>query len=190
MPRVERYLVMHNTKYMDYRGDGWAEIGKVVDTQNENETAALIMYYRDNRKVFGYHFRSARDDSETFGCKCLIVTDDLHRGLMLSNPGLFKAMCMHEIGHYLNGDLDPANHEGAYDYDRESQLRADAIIAGKVDQKELAADEFACRECGKHAVNMLIDYLIQARKERGDWSADLAIRELELRKKAIRKLRV
>ena len=61
---------------------------------------------------------------------------------------------------------------------------------GIVDSRELLADEFACREVGKHTMNMMLDLLIKQRKERGDDVAPLAIREFELRKKALRKLRV
>ena len=39
-------------------------------------------------------------------------------------------------------------------------------------------------------MNMMLDLLIKQRKERGDDVAPLAIREFELRKKALRKLRV
>ena len=112
---------------------------------------------------------------------------------MYEKTKLFDAVAMHELGHFKNGDFDLPREPDESDMEVLQRLmneRAANIRNGMVDSRELLADEFACREVGKHAMNMMLDLLIKQREERGDEAAPLAIREFELRKKALRKLRV
>lgn len=62
------------------------------------------------------------------------------------------------------------------------------IAHNQVAEEELLADRFAVIQCGKNAVNRMLDYLIQSRKQRGYGSNDPGIIEIQLRKNAVKRI--
>ena len=108
--------------------------------------------------------------------------DDMHRNCIFEKPEVFLCLVLHEYGHYLNGDLDATNRTNQEI--QEERMRC--IIEGRVMDEEKKADEFAALHVGKSTFMSTMNYLIRKRRERADRDMQLAIREFELRKKAVR----
>lgn len=176
--------IMYNTKTVDYHGDDIVEIGKVVNTDTQED----MIYIRYDKNLFKkeschtciYVFE---DENGEFP---VAMTDDLHRECLYNQPNIYLATVLHEYGHYINGDLD-ANEGLTNPIIMDERNRC--IAEGRVMPQELKADAVAISFVGKNTFMRSMDYLIKKRRERGDSGADLAIREFELRKKAAQKYR-
>ena len=193
MARARRYEVQINEQYRDYWGDDIVEVGRITDLSLGGQTIVAISYDKYDCLRYEYQIRSVIDEREGKAGDWSIVLGDRYKAIMYEKTKLFDAIAMHELGHFKNGDLDIPLDPDESDMDVLQRLmneRVANIRNGIVDSRELLADEFACREVGKHTMNMMLDLLIKQRKERGDDVAPLAIREFELRKKALRTLRV
>ena len=94
---------------------------------------------------------------------------------MKRGSSMARMILFHELGHYVNGDINPGYNEKIYEKEREELAQS-----GKVANAELLADAFAAKYLGKKiAVLGLI-----ALKEKGieEYGEDqLAIKELERR---------
>lgn len=193
MTRARRYEIRINERYRDYWGDDVVEVGRIADLSHGEKAIATIWYDKYDCLRYKYQIRSVIDDREGKAGDWTIVVGDRYKAIMYEKTKLFDAVAMHELGHFKNGDFDLSRDSDESDMEALQRLmneRAANIRNGMVDSRELLADEFACREVGKRAMNMMFDLLIKQREERGDDAAPLAIREFELRKKALRKLRV
>jgi hypothetical protein len=83
----------------------------------------------------------------------------------------------HELGHIHNGDYEEGN---AVPSNEIGKIRNQCINEGKVMDKELRADEFACRLAGKRNMIKLLESLIQEREQLNDKNQELAIKEMRL----------
>lgn len=106
-------------------------------------------------------------------------------GCALLKLQIYLKIMLHELGYFLNGDL---NSEYSRNKKEIQDERMKCILAGTIQEQERKADAFAIKHVGKNTFNRTIDYLIRARQKRNDKAMQLAIREFELRKKAARKL--
>ena len=193
MARARRYEIRINERYRDYWGDDIVEVGRIADLSDGERTIATIWYDKYDCLRYKYQIRSVIDDREGKTGDWTIVVGDRYKKIMYEKTKLFDAVAMHELGHFKNGDFDLPREPDESNMETLQRLmdeRAAGIRNGMVDSRELLADEFACREVGKHTMNMMLVFLIKQREVRGDEAAPLAIREFELRKKALRKLRV
>lgn len=178
-----KYKLLFNTAYIDYTGEEEVEIGKIVDTDTDEDV--LYVYYSKNLYVSeGYHICIDVYEDEN-GEYPVAKTDDMHRKCLFDQPSVFLTIMLHEYGHYLNGDL--------YDNGLTNQMmqeeRMRCILENRVMEMERKADAFAVAHVGKNTFMRSMDYLIKKRRERGDRDMHLAIKEFELRKKAIRNTR-
>lgn len=112
-----------------------------------------------------------------------VVHDDLYLNLSNTNVNAFDALLMHEVGHYINGDMD--NQIDDLEIRQERVLQ---ILKGKVAPNELEADRFAVEHCGKNAVMQMLDIVIATRKKRNTADGEIALKELELRKQAVKRM--
>ena len=83
----------------------------------------------------------------------------------------------------INGDYDKTDDDHGIRVNRIQQ-----VMNGVVAAEEAAADAFAVQHCGKSTVIAMLDYVIQKRKQRNTMDGMIAIRELELRKNAVKRL--
>lgn len=178
-----KYKLLHNEAYVDYEGDEIVEIGKMVDT--ETSTDAMFIYYDKNLyKNAGYHMTCyVHEDEEGELPVCMV--SDMHRECFFAQRNVFLAMVLHEYGHYLHGDL---KMEGVTNKQIQEE-RVNCIRENRVMEIELAADEFAVSHVGKNVFLRSLDYLIQTRRARNDTGMFMAIKEFELRKKAVQKMK-
>ena len=175
-----QYCLQINTAFLEYQDDEPVEIGRVVNTQTE-DTAFCIVYDKNLYKNRGYHLCPIILENATLA----IFVDDKDRDCLYNKQDVFLALATHEYGHYINGDLtrtDITNQQI-----REDRLRC--IKAGKVQEMELNADAFAVSCVGKNTFLRALDYLIVDRKKRNDKAMPVAIKEFELRKKAVQKIK-
>ncbi len=154
------------------------EVIRIVEKESE-KTVVSAFYCKNAYKLYGQHFFIRQLDDEELG----IIFDDLHLSLVASRQNVFEAMLMHEVGHMVNKHFDIEKSS-----DEVMRERCNFILLGKVDPNELSADRFAVEHCGKNAVMQMLDHLISIRKERNTVDGSIAIREMELRKKAIMRL--
>lgn len=125
-----------------------------------------------------------------------IMIDDNYRRLFREKEKQFKAIVLHELGHHVCGHYEDEYWQQFFSEEqRQGDMtellrleRVRYVERGSVMPNELEADAFACREVGKHTMNMMLDLLIEERRKRADGGVDLAVREFQLRKKAIRYL--
>lgn len=158
--------------------DAIYEAARIIK-KDTGEIVISVYYWKNAYKSLGYHFGVFRFSETEIG----IVHDHLYFDLSNRNVNAFDAMLMHEVGHYINGDLDE-NFSG----DEVRRDRVLEILKGNVDPKELAADRFAVEHCGKNAVMQMLDNIIATRKKRNTTDGAIAIKELELRKQAVKRL--
>lgn len=147
--------------------------------KDTGEKVISVYYWKNAYKSLGYHFGACRLSEDEVG----IVHDHLYFDLSNKNVNAFDAMLMHELGHYINGDLDKS-----YSGDEIMQDRLLAIMKGTVVSTELAADMFAVEHCGKNAVMQMLDNVIAMRKKRNTADLEIALKEFELRKQAVKRL--
>lgn len=178
----DKYFLMINDAYLDYDGEESVEMGKVVDTHTGKDII-YVYYNKNNYKENGYHINLNVYENDT-GEYAVANISDIHRPCLYKDPDVFLSMALHEYGHYVNGDL---NRPGITT-EQIQRERVQALLNGRVYDMERRADNFAVRYVGKHTILRSFDYLIEQRIQRGDDLTSLAVREFELRKKAIRNL--
>ena len=154
------------------------EIARIVK-KDTDDIVIRVYYCRNAYQKLGFHTSTQRINAE----EICIVLDDLYIDLAITNSSAFEAMIMHEVGHLVNGDFDA--EIGTNEIKRE---RAIEILKGKVMPNELAADRFAVEHCGKNAVMKMLDIIMSTRKKRNTADGEIAIRELELRKQAVKRI--
>lgn len=180
---MNKYVLMYNDAFLHYDGNEEVEIGKVIDTETEED----ILYIIYNKHLFrkeNVHTGVFKGEDE-IGKYCVVKIDDLHRNDMITSPALFLTGMLHEYGHYKNGDLDKKGLTTEIVQSERTRL----IKQGKVQEEELKADAFAISCVGKNTFMRWIDHMIKRRIERGG-DMHLALQEFELRKKAARKLKI
>lgn len=195
MPREARYEIQVSRQLLTYRGKGPVEVGRVIDLDNSKEVVAYIVYENHELSPSPYHVygRYAKTDA---GTVFAIMIDDNYRRLFREKEKQFKAIVLHELGHHVCGHYEDEYWQQFFSEEqRQGDMtellrleRVRCVERGSVMPNELEADAFACREVGKHTMNMMLDLLIEERRKRADGGAELAIREFQLRKKAIRYL--
>ena len=175
-----------NEAAVDYDGPEKAEIAKIVDSTSEKDVM-YVVYERDLWKRWGYHtcIEEYERDGEDYP---VAVIDDLHRPCLYDHPEIFLSMMLHELGHYRNGDLSAFDGEEISN-DKMKDIRTEAILHGKVQMQELKADAFAVKYVGKNTFMRTMDYMIKKRIQRGDDGMELAIKEFEMRKKAVQNMK-
>ena len=127
-----------------------------------------------------------KDYHRTMCCSEVLERSNNKAILVLVDPMIFHldfvysrygyTLLMHELGHYLNGDIkaENSNHE---------QRRKESLKNGVVLKEELLADEFAIRECGLNNFLKAIEYLEKIRtKILKDSTYDKAMFEFKARK--------
>lgn len=181
---IGKYVLLQNLEYTDYAGTEPVEIGKIVDSFSK-EDVMYIYYNKNNYKETGYHINIDVyvGDKGEFP---VANTDDLHRACIYDQPDVFLAMMLHEYGHYKNGDLNRQDLTNKSIQDD----RLHCIRIGRVQDTERKADAFAVRYVGKAAFLKSIDYMILKRMQRNEDPSvtALAIREFELRKRAVKNM--
>ena len=151
----------------------------MIVKKDTGEKVISVFYCKRAYQKLGYHFGVFKlEDGEI-----AIIHDDLYLGLSNTNDRAFEAMLMHETGHFINGDFDEQ-----IDNAEIKNRRKNAVLSNSVDPKELAADQFAVEHCGKNAVMQMLDYLIATRRKRNTADGKDAIKEMELRKQAVKRL--
>lgn len=154
------------------------ESARIVN-KTTGEKIVSVFYSKNAFQKLGYHFCAQRISEDEIG----IVFDDLYLGVSNTNAHAFEALLMHEVGHLVNGDF-----VSGMDHDEASQERIIELLKGKVSSKELAADRFAVEHCGKNAVMQMLDIVIATRKKRNTPDGEMALKELELRKQAVKRI--
>ncbi len=178
-----QYKLLYNENGVDYSGPDVVEIGKIIDTTT-NKDVMYINYERDLYKRRGCHVCIEEYEHED-GDYPVGMTDDLHKSCLFEHPEIFLAIMLHELGHYRNGDL----FEEGITTEEVQDLRIQAVLSGKIEEHERKADLFSARCVGKNVFMRAMDYLINQRKQRGDDGMEFAIKEFELRKKAIQNMK-
>ena len=178
-----QYQLMYNTAFADYDGNDAVEIGKVVDTASGADVM-YVFYQKNLHQERGFHLcvDIFKDDTREFP---IARVDDLHRSCLFENPDVFLAIMLHELGHYVNGDL----HDTSRSARAMAEERMQCIMAGTVPEMEHKADAFAVASVGKNTFMRSLDYLKKKRMETMDNSMVYEVKEFELRKKAARNLK-
>ena len=184
-----RYDLMINTDpdAMQYDDAAPIEVGKIIDTLGQTPTVT-IFYDKfgyltiKNRMAISIH--EFPDGSK----QPIIRINKDYRDLMYEKPQIFRALAMHELGHYVNDDLDAIKSAGLTSQSVRAE-RTSLIEQSKVSPEEAAADRFAVENAGKSRFINALDYLIATRRKRNDPAMALAIREFESRKKAVQRLK-
>jgi Zn-dependent protease with chaperone function len=131
----------------------------------------------------------ATANEDNTGTTYLIILTSSMLKKIQTHKNHFLFSIYHELGHIYHGHIDTdITQEQLY------QERESAIANGTISSAELAADAFAIRYCGKsaaiNALNIMYNERSRANKA-GNLNAEqnlLALKEIELRKKAIQKL--
>ena len=182
--QVDKYILLHNTAYKNYDGNDEVEIAKIIDSETNDD----ILYINYNKSLYrqaGYHFtiNMCVNDNNEFPT---VRIDDFHRECLFYQPKVFLTLALHEYGHYINGDL--YEKEGITNKSIKDE-RLQCVLEGRVMEQERKADAFAVIHVGKNTFMRAMDYMIRKRRERNDNAMELAIKEFELRKKAVRSLK-
>ena len=177
-----RFFLMTNTAYIDYSGGDKVEIGKIIDTTCDKE----VMYIYYNRNAFsdnGYHmtFIVHVIDGEKVP---VVYIDDMYRACLVEHPDVFLALSLHEYGHFINKDFERKDISNR----QIQEERSECIRSGRVYEMERKADAFAVKFVGKASFLSSLDFLIENRRKRNDLGMDLAIKEFELRKRAVKNM--
>lgn len=182
---MKDYRISRNPNYdISYAGTEEIPIGKVVSKRTK-KAVMYLMYdkkcyekYNQHCLVLPYKDPSSGEISPD------VIMGDFYRSLFYENPRIFNVLAMHELGHYLNGDLTQEDSDGVTGADPQ-HIRIEYIKNGEVMPEELNADIFAAEQCGWADFRDALNVLIRRRKERNDAGMELAIREFELRKEHI-----
>ncbi len=168
----------------DYHGDEIVEIAKIVE-MNSSTDVLYVFYDRDSYAKRHFHISAGLYDKNEVPA---VMIDDEHKDCLYDQSDVFFCLMLHELGHYRNKDFEKLADENTTS---NLNKRTENIIKGKVQDAELNADSFAVKHIGKNKMIRTMDYMIKKRKERkNDPGKEIAIREIELRKKAIQKLKI
>ena len=113
------------------------------------------------------------------------ITKRYYDECALAKPNFFESSMMHELGHYLHGDL-----KRGYGEELGQRRHLNDVIHNRVTTEEFEADKFAVSETSKSTVlnglQFLSQYLLKrpANKE----EMEIAQKEITIRKKAIQKM--
>ena len=157
------------------------QVGTIHDL-NGKEILPII-YYSDCYNLYGGHCKTMYDSipDKYFICISKYFIDNWY---CLYNKLQFKLLvcCMlHELGHFMNGDL-----EKDVDVNQYNKERMRCLILGTVTSEEYKADKFAADEMGQDLMISSLDKMIRIRKKRNDKGMNSAIKEVELRKIALK----
>ena len=167
-----------NTEVINHANEFFepVELGYVIESLL-NKREITIVYDPHCFIKDGYHLFTSKGESTYY-----IVMDNLHFPLFNKDPDVLEALLLHEVGHISNGDY--ANPPMKADEVKANRMQL--IMQGKVQPHELAADRYAAKHVGVTVMLRALDYLISVRKKReNDPGKSIAIREFELRKKAL-----
>ena len=177
-----KYFLMKNTAYMDYVGNDKVEVGKIVDSF-ANEDVMYIYYNRNAYSENGYHMTVIIHIVDGKDVPVIYISD-MYRACLYEHTDVFLALALHEYGHYIHGDFERTGITN-----RQIQEERDRCIRnGLVYDIERKADAFAVKYVGKAAFLSSLDYLIELRRQRNDPYMDMAIKEFELRKRAVKNM--
>lgn len=152
------------------------KLGDVIDGLT-NKTVITLVFDPNCFDENGYHLCTYSNGSED-----MIVMDSYHFPCYFKDPDVLEALLLHEVGHFSNGDYQNLTIEPS----RIKRNRSAKIIHGDVQAHELAADRYAANIIGIPVMIRALDYLSDLRKKRkNDPLKDVALREFELRKKAL-----
>ena len=161
------------------------EVGHIC-VGNEYKEIAKIFYSVDCFNRFGGHCRLVdviKDDNEEI--PIIFISKFFYDCWFKSNNDkMLSSAFLHEYGHFINGDF--RDREVMRNSDK---IRVQCVKKGILDDHEKKADEFAAKEIGKAAMMTCLDKMISIRKKRNDAGMEVAIKEFELRKKALQKLK-
>lgn len=178
-----KYELMKCFDYLKDYKTGRLEVGKVVNIESQ-EDIMYIMYDKDIVKYSKYRACSTKINYRGNENQWVTIIGPEYLEIFRKHPLIFEFVAMHELGHFINGDLD----NGGSEIDREQrEQRKECIENHQVSKAEEMADIFAARELGKSRVIAVLDYTIKSRRTLGDKKSKLAIEELENRKKLIKK---
>lgn len=180
---MQEYIIMHNFDNLPNYKEVFIEVGKVVST-NSKKAVMYILYNKDDYKTANYRIHTSIMENSNGEQHNVVIIGDQYLDIFKNHFKIFQFYVFHELGHFINGDYDNK------DFTNKELMakRNDYIKNGKVLDMELNADRFAVKQIGKNISISAIDYSIMKRKERNDIGADLAIKEMQLRKKAIIKM--
>ena len=122
-------------------------------------------------------------DDPDFMTVAKMYFDDSNMNILMNHERIFLACALHEYGHFVHmtAAQDIAD-------DERKENRAQAISVGGIIDEELLADQFAVQHAGKSAVIALLDDLIRRRRIRNDDAMELAVAEMERRKRVIKNM--
>lgn len=182
---MDKYGMIFNKKYnIDTKTTDSIQIGKIVDFETGED--ALYLYYEKNEYLHsGLHFHVLISEFEDGKSYPMVIMDEYFKNVFYNNPTILFALAMHELGHYVNGDFEKKE-----DKDDVLQSRMKCLQEGKVHESEANADRYAVMYAGKSRVINALDLLIRRRKERSDPGMAIAIKEFELRKQLVKKMKV
>lgn len=185
MAGEHRYVIVRNPKPEEYCGKEPVGLAQIVDTE-DGEIIAWILHDENSAKQNKMDMAATRINDVEGASHYAIVVSSNYRELVFdkSFEKTFEALAMHELGHMINGDIDRPDDE----IETVREKRASFIRNGVVEPEEAAADAFACKQVGKHAMNMALDFLIKRRRGLADKKSDMALKEFMLREKAIKRL--
>ena len=167
-------------KTCEHQGKMFKVVGKVI--KKETNKVVLEIWSSNNctRACELYYLEASRGERYgKFGI--VIISNDFYNIVFLKKIKIAKACIFHELGHYLNGDLN-------LDMVNMNNERIKLLKDFKLLLSEEKADYFAASELG---VQNVIDALIYMKKNRnaciGDKNYELAIREYDLRIQTLKK---
>lgn len=177
-----RYRLQPCITLSEYEGPDTVEVGRFVDLENDEEVVAVVLYREDLEKQYTYRMAAT---TRTVGGREIgaIYINRQYRDLFRNEPGIFRALAFHELGHIMLGHVDRSEREETTRL--LMRKRTFAIKNGAVDRRELEADAFAADNVSKRLMERMFDYLVEQRSKRADPDAGLAIREFELRREAL-----
>ena len=153
----DRYTFVYLEKALPIKRDE-ARTGFLFDSKDN----AVVLYLHVVRDLINKEHQSFCLTNKTF-----MVGENKKAGLALIDDLVFfldyvitkrgPTMLMHELGHYLNCDLDNCD----LDYSKERRLM---LKEGVVMENEYKADEFAIKECGLEAFLDSLDWMESVRK--------------------------
>ena len=179
--KAKDYAIYRTYEGETYNDSEIIEIGKIISIKTK-EIVAYILYDKTSnvRGVYGMCASLKKVDGKETG---IIVLDDRYREYFYKNENKIVPLMFHELGHIINKD-SKGDFEGSI-----LHMRNEAVKNGKVLDMELNADKFAVEQLGKSAVINALDFLISERKKRNDLGMESAIKEFEMRKKAIKRMK-
>lgn len=134
--------------------------------QNNGKKLLEIIYMKDLYERINKHCAAVTRPS---GIDIFVSESFLDK--YINKPDIFKSLMFHELGHFVNGDLNEENLKNINN-------RNNYIETGIVCEMEVKADAFACKHVGKDAYIFALQNLIIDRINRNDEIAVFAVKEL------------